>query len=197
MSASTPPPPTNGNGKYIALGILFLFGIVGLFVWKMVLDKPEQQVKAIPSGTASAPPANFNQAQVDEVPPPPPPEPDAGPVKKVSSTSTSMVGCEPKTCEGSVTSDPRDGASVPRQASAPLLRSGPHPRQYAPGESADQGPHRPERRRVRYEHRLERHGNVVGRAMRGRLLQADGHFPAPKGGCIDTVVPISFVPGGR
>jgi hypothetical protein len=28
-------------------------------------------------------------------------------------------------------------------------------------------------------------------------FRTTGHFPPPKGGCVDTAVPISFVPGGR
>ncbi len=198
MSASTPPPPTSGNGKYIALGLLFLFGIVGVIVWKTVLDKPAPQAVTPPAPSVSAPPASsFNQAQMDEIPPPPPPEPDAGPVKHAGTTSSGMAGCDVKVCAGSTTSD---------LETALAFRAKQAHRCYDQALAQDntlQG-------KVQINVRIAPSGGVckvgvgsndmgtpaVAQCVAG-YFQTSAHFPSPKGGCVDTAVPISFVPGGR
>jgi len=197
MSASTPPPPTHGNGKYIALGLLFLFGIAGLFVWKTVFDKTTPTAAAPPPPGSAPPPATFSQSQVDEVPPPPPPEPDAGPARRVASTNNSLAGCEVKTCAGSVTSD---------LETALAFRAKQAHRCYDQALTQDntlQG-------KVQITLRIAPSGGVCSAGVTANEMgtpavaqcvagyfKSTGHFPAPKGGCVDTAVPISFVPGGR
>ncbi|WP_394825151.1 AgmX/PglI C-terminal domain-containing protein [Pendulispora albinea] len=166
----------------------------------MVLDKPvEQPAKVTPSAAGSAPPApSFNHAQLDEVPPPPPPEPDAGPVKSTRVASSSgTAGCEPKVCAGAVTSE---------LETALAFRAKQAHRCYDQALTQDntlQG-------KVQISVRIAPSGNVcnvgvasndmgtpvVAQCVAGYFKQA-AHFPSPKGGCLDTVVPISFVPGGR
>ncbi|HWL86250.1 MAG TPA: AgmX/PglI C-terminal domain-containing protein [Polyangiaceae bacterium] len=159
-------------------------------------DKPPPPpVAAAPLG--SAPPASsFNQAQVDEVPPPPPPEPDAGPVRRVG-TSSGLAGCEVKVCAGSTTSD---------LETALAFRAKQAHRCYDQALTQDntlQG-------KVQINVRIAPSGGVcktgvgandmgttsVAQCVAGYFQQTT-HFPSPKGGCVDTVVPIAFVPGGR
>ena len=198
MSASTPPPPpTNGNGKYLILGIVFLLGIVGLFVWrsKNPPEGPQVHVPPVPSVSASA---DFTQAQVDEIPPPPPPEPDAEPPKKVGTTTPAgNPACDVKTCPGSATND-LETALAFRAKQAHRCYD-----QALAQDSTLQG-------KVNIKVRIAGNGNVCSASVAANDLSTPavaqcvvgyfrgaGHFPAPKGGCVDVNIPISFVPGGR
>jgi hypothetical protein len=196
MSASTPPPPTNGNGKYLLLGIIFLLGIVGLVVWK-AKNSSDDKVVNTPPPPSAAPSTSFNQAQVDDIPPPPPPEPDAGPAKKVGTNANQgNPNCD-RHCSGSVGND-LETALAFRAKQAHRCYD-----QALANDSTLQG-------KVTINVRIAPNGAVcsanvgssdlaspsVAQCVAG-YFRTTSHFPSPKGGCVDTAVPISFVPGGR
>ena len=108
-----------------------------------------------------------------------------------------MAGCEVKVCAGTVTSD---------LETALAFRAKQAHRCYDQALTQDntlQG-------KVQINVRIAPSGGVcsagvgandmgtssVAQCVVGYFKQT-GHFPSPKGGCVDTAVPISFVPGGR
>jgi len=192
-TASTPPPPTSGNAKYVIVALLLLGGIIGLVVWRNSQKPPEQPVAQIPVPPPSA--SSATPPQIDDVPPPPPEEPDAGPVHHTVSTVAS--GCEAKSCGGSTTNE-LEGALAFRAKQA-------H-RCYDSALAVDNTL----KGKVQIAVRIGANGAVCSANVASNELattsvaqcvagyfRSTGHFPAPKGGCVDAQVPISFVPGGR
>jgi hypothetical protein len=193
MSTSLPPPAgTGGNGKYIALGGLFVAGIVALLLWKSC-DKP-QPVVTVPS--VAPPPSNTFNAKVDDVPPPPPIEPDAGPEVKPANTRPGDP-CVVKSCSG---------ATTPELESALAFRAKQAHRCYDSALANDatlQG-------KIQISVRVASNGNVCSAGVVSsetgmgnvancvaNTFRMSGHFPSPKSGCVDAAIPIAFVPGGR
>jgi hypothetical protein len=191
MSASTPPPPaTSGNGKYVLIALVLLAAIVGLVVWRNSNKPPEPQTLVPPP-----PPPSTVNPKVDDVPPPPPPEPDAGPPKRVITTVSG--GCDNKGCGGS---------STPELENALAFRAKQAHRCYDQALTVDNTL----KGKVQIAVRVAANGNVCSASVASNdmgtpsvaqcvagYFRATGHFPAPKGGCVDANVPISFVPGGK
>ena len=206
MSPSSRPPtpssrapagvPPSGNGKYIAIVGLLVAGLVAVVALRFC-GKNDQQVAPKPLSTIDAAPISHNNPD-DNVPPPPPIEtaqPDTGPTKV-----TSMGGgdvCAVKSCTGNASSD-LEAALAFRAKQA----------------------HRCYDQALAQDNTLKgKIGITVRVASNGQVCRADvanndmgsvqvaqcvanmfrqsGHFPAPKGGCVDAIVPISFVPGGK
>ena len=184
-------PPTNGNGKYVLLlplrgrnrGLLAIARVVRESRRPLRVAMPS--VSAVPSDTL----------KVDDLPPPPD-IPDANSLRRRKHDRGEPV--RRQTCSGSYDERARDGARLSREASAPLLRQRARERQHAQGESGAAGL------------RVASNGNVcevdvtsndMGTSSVASCVsnwfRSAGHFPAPRGGCIDAKVPISFVPGGR
>ncbi len=193
MSTSVaPPPPQGGNGKYILVALLFLLGI-GALVWKLRAPGDPQPVPVIPSAPVTLP----TNPKIDDVPPPPPEEPDSGP-EEVKKPTTADNGCRGITrCSGSATPD-LETALAFRAKQAHRCYD-----QALAQDSTLQG-------KVQISVRVASNGNVCSAGVASndmgnpsvaqcvaRTFASAGHFPAPKGGCIDANVPISFVPGGH
>lgn len=189
-STTPPPPPTGGSSTYVGLGVVMLLIMGGLVWWKMGS-----------SSEAPPPPPPPKQKKVEpviaEAPPPPPEEPkdagpEAAPEKKVVQRTGGGGPCS-GTCNGTAT---------------PQLRS-------ALGGKARQAKHC-------YERALRLNSTLQGKLMvavkvgpQGQVCSASvtqntlgdsgiascvsqifraATFPAPKGGCVQTQVPLNFVP---
>jgi outer membrane biosynthesis protein TonB len=203
MSSKAPPPsirgptgvPSGGTGKYVAVAIFLLLGIIGLLVWKFK-GEPEKPVTTVPSVTPSATPINTDP-RVDDIPPPPP-IPDAGPdtgPKHVVANVPRGDGCDAKKCTGTSTPD-LEAALAQRAKQTRVCYN-----QALASDSTLQG-------HVQISVRVGSNGSVCGASVAGndmgtpvvaqcvaQKFRQTGGFPAPKGGCVDTVIPISFVPG--
>lgn len=189
MASSVPPPPKHGgSGGFIAAAVIMLLLTGGLIYWK-VSKKPAPS--PVPKASATA----QQQPVFDQPPPPPPPPsavPEAGPKEKVVSHGHWRGGCS-GTCRGSAPA---------------LLRS---------ALSAKAGQARGcYERALRVNPTLKGHlvvnvrvgpeGQVCGASIQSNSLGSPavancvlqmfraGKFPAPHGGCVDTRVPMNFVP---
>lgn len=192
MSTSLPPPAgTGGNGTYIALGGVFVAGIVGLLLWKSC-DKP-QPVVTVP--TVAPPPSSTFNSRVDDVPPPPPIEPDAGPEVKPTTTVRQGDPCAVKSCSGETTPELESALAVRVKQAHRCYDSA------LQNDSTLQG-------RIQISVRIASNGNVCGTRIVSNdpsmgivancvVAKMAGHFPSPKTGCVDAQIPIAFVPGGR
>jgi hypothetical protein len=191
-----PIPEQRGGGRWIVIGLLALLAGGGALFWSKQRPQPE------PAAAAAPPPKPAAAVQQAEPPPPPPPEPEpvapppveeAKPVEAPKAAVKRPKGCEVKECAGS----------------APLeLHS-------ALGAKAGQV-------RGCYERALSHNAELQGKievnvrvAPSGEVCSAtlakdglkdpsvtscvlqrfrSGQFPKPGGGCVDTLVPINFVP---
>jgi hypothetical protein len=206
MSSKAPPPPSirgptgvpsGGTGKYVAVAIVLLLGIVGLVIWKFKGDDPKP-VTPVPPVTSSVAPVNTDP-RIDDIPPPPP-IPDAGPDTgaKPPAGGGNVArgdGCDAKKCGGAATPD-LEAALAQRAKQTRVCYN-----QALASDSTLQG-------HVQISVRVGSNGSVcaanvagndmgtpvVAQCVAQKFRQTAG-FPSPKGGCVDTVVPISFVPG--
>jgi hypothetical protein len=193
MSSSAPPPPTGGNAKYVVVVVLLLAGIAGLLIWRST-QKPEPVVIHTPDAAAPVP---VNTHIEDDVPPPPTIV-DAGPQTPIrTNTGPAPANCGASKCSG---------ASTPDLESALAFRAKQARRCY---ESALENDNTL-KGKVAINVRVASNGQVcsagvasnemgssgVAQCVANKFRQT-GFFPAPKGGCVDATVPISFVPGGK
>jgi len=191
MSSPSSPPPSGGNAKYLVVGVLLLLGMVGLLVWKFRGEEPPKPPLPTPS-----PIPTQQESKLDEIPPPPPIEdagPETGPATASTKGGAAWDPCAVKTCNGAVTDELQKAlATRARQA------------------------------RRCYENELKNDNTLKGRMTVSVRVAANGAMcastvtnsdipqispcvqqmfrsatalPAPKGGCVDTTVPLSFVPG--
>ncbi len=197
MSSTMPPPTGGGNAKYVIIAVLLLGGIVGLVVWRSSGKNDGTQpvvIRTLDAGTRTIPRIE------DEVPPPPPiPDagPDTGPKMMTGTPAGNGAYCTAPQCSGSVTPD---------LESALQFRARQARRCYEAALESDNTL----KGKVAISVRVASNGQVcsagvasnelgnaaVAQCVANKFRQA-GFFPAPKGGCIDTNVPITFVPGGR
>jgi hypothetical protein len=189
-SAIPPPPKHGGSGGFVAAAIVMLLLMGGLIWWKV---KDSDQPKPAETPVASTPPPPVLEAPVPPPPPPPVEVPDAGQAvtKRVS------VGRGGGAC----------GGECAGQATGQL-------------KAALQGKAGASRRC--YERALLQNSTLQGRMMLGVRVGADGRvcsasvtqngigdpglancvvgifrsasLPPPQGGCVDTQVPMNFVP---
>jgi hypothetical protein len=194
MSSIAPPPPTGGNAKYVVVVVVLLAGIAGLLVWRAT-QKPNDQV-VIHAPDAAAP-VSVNTHVEDDVPPPPPIV-DAGPQTPIRPTGTGQTAnCGAAKC---------GGASTPDLESALAFRAKQARRCYDSALENDNTL----KGKVSISVRVASNGQVcsagvasndmgtssVAQCVANKFRQT-GYFPAPKGGCVDATVPITFVPGGK
>jgi hypothetical protein len=194
MNSITPPPTGGGNAKYIVVVVLLLAGIGGLLLWRSSQKPPETVIHA---PDAAAPVAT--NPRIEEDLPPPPPIQDAAPdpTVKRAGNGTPAANCGAPKCSG---------AATPDLESALQFRARQAKRCY---ESALENDNTL-KGKVSIAVRVASNGQVcsaavasndmgsssVAQCVANKFRQA-GYFPAPRGGCVDTQVPISFVPGGK
>ncbi len=194
MSTSVVPPPTGGNGKYIAV-VLVLGALVAIVLFKTCGG--EKPTPVVPVASVVVAPSSGPVLRIDDIPlPVAVPDAAVEPVRHATTTN-SNAGCDQKNCTGGTTPD---------LESALAFRAKQAHRCYDTALAQDnslQG-------KVSISVRIAPNGNVcsagvasndMGSAGVGQcvanMFRQSGHFPSPKGGCVDANVPIAFVPGGR
>ncbi|MEO8875746.1 MAG: AgmX/PglI C-terminal domain-containing protein [Polyangiaceae bacterium] len=200
---STPPPsmppsmrvpPKNNNSSTVLMLGVFAVGIAALIFYKQCSGKDQPVTVPIPSASVSAAPSST--LVVDDLPLPPPEVPDATAPTTVKS-GVAYDPCSVKTCSGATTSELESALAFRAKQAHRCYDSA------LANDSTLQG-------KVELQLRIASNGNVCQVDITGNDMgtpavascvsnwfRAAGHFPAPKGGCIDAKVPISFVPGGR
>jgi hypothetical protein len=188
--------PSSGNAKYAAFVVILLLGMGAILLWKFVLSKPDQPVaQPTPSVTPPKPSASEEMptSKLNAVPPPPPiasSAPSSTPRGPAVAGGGGTGGCDAK-CTGSAPGDLAGSlqvrASMARRCYQAALAN----------DSSLKG-------RVTVAVKISPSGNVCS----ANVAQSDipaisgcvagvfrgGSFPAPRGGCVDTMVPMSFSP---
>ena len=202
MSPPPSQPPTGipasaGNARYALVAVLLLLGVAGLFAWRSCSSKPEASLPPPPPPSASAE-AIATNALLDDIPPPPPADtsPEAG---KPAGVATRGGGGFTGGCEGKCV-----GSAPPELGQALQVRANQARRCYNQGLAQDSSL----RGHVSVAVRVGPGGNVCSAAVASNDMGSpavancaanmfrSGSFPAPKGGCVDATVPLSFVPMG-
>ena len=198
MPAPTPsmtPPTKGGSGALLGAIIVMLLLMGGLIFWKFSGDDKKPEPPPTPSVAKTA------EEPVFEEPPPPPPPPKEEDAGKTTVAKGGKGGgrysgpnpCAKKECKGKMTSTLQ---------SALRGRAGQSRRCYERAllqNATLQG-------RMTVSVRISPTGGVCSAGVASNSLGdpavancvvgvfRSGTFPAPQGGCIDTAVPINFVP---
>jgi outer membrane biosynthesis protein TonB len=197
--SSRPPagvPDSGNNAKYAIVAILLLLGAGGLYAWHAASNRADQPAP-IPSTTvaqtASAAPTN---PKLDDIPLPPPPEekPEAGPPPKI--VYVPAGGCDAK-CSGQIS---------PELEQALQIRGAQSRRCYNQALAQDSSL----KGHVTVTVKVGSSGNLcsanvtandMGSAAvancAANIFRSNTAYPAPKGGCVELGVPLSFVPQGQ
>ena len=192
---SVPPAgvPNSGAKRHVWIIAFLLLGIIGL---AFALLRPKSQEAQRPISQAPAP-APHNESKLDEVPPPPdtPSGSDAGADNR-SNPGPTTNPCDARTCGGSITQDLEGSLS---------FRAKQAHRCYDAALAQDStlaG-------KVVIRVRIAANGTIcsstvasndlsnagVAQCVANTFRSGNSKFPAPRGGCIDTSIPISFKPG--
>jgi hypothetical protein len=194
--SSSPPagvPGSGGNAKYVIVAALLLAGVIALLAWRGVSNRASATAPvATISSVAQPEPSN---PKLEDIPPPPPIEekPEAG------ATGPKIIyvqagGCDAK-CVG--TAPPELGGAL--QARGMQAR-----RCY--NQALTQDPSL--RGHVAIDVRIGTDGNVCSVNVTANDMRTpnvancaahilmNGGYPAPRGGCVERIVPMSFVPQG-
>jgi hypothetical protein len=199
MSSLPPPsksgvPSSGGNGKYVAIALVLLLGMGGIAFWKLH-NQPEAP-KPAPTVVATVASSAPTSALIDDVPPPPPIV-EAGPEPTNHVSSFAGNPCEVTSCGGSVGSDTEGGLAMlarqtRRKCYEPALANDPTLAGH-----------------VKVHLKIASNGTICSASVASndmasssvgecaaRMLQASGHVPAPKGGCVNVDFPLNYVPAG-
>ena len=187
-------PPVNNNGKYVLLILGFVAVLGAIFAFKNCGSQPPVQPQPIASASSSAAPSASLQA--DDIPLVPEIVDAAAPSATGKQTAAGNP-CDVKVCNGSSTSE---------LESALAFRAKQAHRCYDSALAQDstlQG-------KIEIQLRVASNGTVCSADVASNTMSSTsvascvqnsfrsaGHFPAPKGGCVDAKVPISFVPSQR
>jgi hypothetical protein len=189
------PSSSGGNGKYIAIALILLLGMGGIAYWKFhgPSDSSPKPITTVVASVASSAPTS---ALIDDVPPPPPVI-EAGPESTNHGPYVAGNPCDVTSCGGSVGQDTEGGlAMLARQTRRKC---------YEPALGSDptlQG-------HVKVHMKIASNGTICSAAVASndmasssvgecaaRMLQASGHVPPPKGGCVMVDFPFNYVPAG-
>ncbi len=199
MSPPTSRPPAgvpqSGNAKYAIVAVLLLLGIGAIVALKAFGRHSEAPPPAQSMG-ASQPTAPPSNPRLDDIPPPPPPEEvvDAGPGLRVVSAPTGG-GCEGRCV----------GVATPELEQALAVRGGQARRCYNQALSLDSSL----KGRVSVAVRVGPSGNVCSATVASNDMGTPAvancaanifraaTYPAPRGGCVEANVPLSFVLQGH
>ncbi len=202
--SSVPPSqsgvPQSGNNKmYIVLALVLLLGIGGIIAWKLssgagAAPKPGPTTSV--ATIASSAPTN---PLIDDIPPPPPVI-EAGPAPTVVYSGGGGDPCSYNVCNGNVAtgSDTERGLQMlarqtRRKCYDPALGNDPTLKGH-----------------VKVHMKIASNGQICSAAVASndmgnssvgdcaaRMLQASGHVPPPKGGCVNLDFPLNYVPMGE
>jgi hypothetical protein len=197
--SSRPPagvPASGGNAKLTTLAVALVLGIGVLFAWRSVAKKSAAAPvpTAAPSLAASTEPTN---PKLEDIPPPPPVEdkPEGGGPGEPRVIYVQAGGCDAK-CVGTAPSELKPALEVRgRQARRCYMQA------------LTQDPSL--RGHVEVALRIGTAGNVCSANVTANDMRTPnvancaahilmgGTYPAPKGGCVEAVVPLSFVAQGQ
>jgi hypothetical protein len=192
-------PESGGNAKYAIVALVLVVAAGGLFAYRSCSSKapaPTATLPPLPSVSASAVATN---PLLDDVPPPPPPDvvPEAG--SKTANNNNVIPpggGCT-GTCSGTAPAELGQALQV-RAAQARRCYN-----QALANDSSLRG-------HVSIAVRIGPGGNVCSANVAANdmgspsvaqcaanIFRSAGSYPAPRGGCVDATVPMSFVPQGQ
>ncbi len=195
---SIPPagvPESGGNAKYAIVALLLVLGAGGLFYWRSRGTQEPPPPPPAPVASASAA-ATATNPLLDDIPPPPPADttPEAGGPKVVYVAAGG--GCEGKCV----------GTAPPELGQALAVRGNQARRCYNQALAQDSTI----KGHVSIAVRIGPSGNVCSASVAGNdmgtpavancaanIFRTAGSYPAPRGGCVDATVPLSFVPMGQ
>ena len=196
-SRSLPPvPPGGGSSKNLVVVVLLGVGLVALILWK-TCGKPDTPTVVTPiiSSTADAAVATVDP-RIDDIPPPPAIE-DSGPEAGPTHVASTTWGCDAKKCGGAVTPDLETALAFRAKQAHRCYDSA------LAQDSTLEG-------KVTISVRIGGGGAVCGANVASNdlsnpkvgecianMFRGTGHFPPPKGGCLDANVPISLMPPGQ
>jgi hypothetical protein len=187
-------PDSGGNAKYAVVAVLLLLAAGGIYAWRTMTNRqPEAAPTPVPS-VASAPSAT--NPLLDDIPPPPPPDntPEAGGPRIIYVPAN--AGCD-ATCSQKFAT-PELGQALQVRA----MRARRCYEQALNNDSSLKG-------HVSISVRIGTNGNVCSAGVTGNDMGnaqvaacaanmfRSGTYPAPRGGCVDANVPLSFVPMGQ
>jgi hypothetical protein len=199
MQSKAPPPssrhpagvPSSGSAKFIVAAFV-LIGLIGAAVaWKVCQRPPGPIVTIIDA----APPPTFSGRNPDDDVPPPPVIPDAGPDagKKIIIVHSTGSQCDAKKCNGAVSGELETALSFRVKQSHRCYDT-----------ALAQDPTL--RGKVTVAVRVGANGQVCSAGIASNEMSSPqvancvigyfrgANFPTPKGGCVDTNIPINFVP---
>ena len=187
-------PDSGGNAKYAIVAVILLLAAGGIYAWRTMTNRqPQPAPPPAPSLAQSAPTAT--NPLLDDIPPPPPPDntPEAGGPHIIYVPAN--AGCDSK-CSGS---------APPELAQALQVRGMRARRCYEAALNNDSSL----KGHMSIAVKIGTSGNVcsanVASSDMGNAQVAacaanmfrSGAYPAPRGGCVDATVPLSFVPMGQ
>jgi hypothetical protein len=195
-----PPPPGGETTKYVVVVVVLAVGLCALLFWKNCADKPPTPI-AYTAPSASLVPSAAPPPLEDEVPPPPE-LPEAGPDGGTGGTRVVTNGpaagiCDQTTCTGVATSELQTALAFRAKQAHRCYDT-------ALAQDPSIAGH------VKIGVRVASNGMVcsanvaandlsnpnVGGCI-ANLFRQSGHFPPPKGGCVDANVPIALMPPGQ
>jgi hypothetical protein len=200
INPSSRPPagvPTSGsNTKYAVAAVAFLLAIGAILWWRQSSDR---QLPTPPPTSATAsltPPPTATNPKMDDIPPPPPIEepPEAGP------GGPRVVYVQTAPCEAKCVGTP------PPELAQALQQRGMQARRCY-NEALAREPTL--RGHLVFDVRIGQAGNVCAVNVTSNDMGSPkvancaahilggGAYPAPRGGCVDSTVPLSFVPQGQ
>jgi hypothetical protein len=185
-------PESGGNAKYAIAAVILLLAAGGIFAWRSLTNR--DQAPAPPPPVASLAPPTATNPKLDDIPPPPPPEekPEGGPGVKYIYVPGG--GCEGKCA----------GVSPPELGQALQVRAAQARRCYNSALASDSSL----KGHVTIAVRVGPAGNVCSANVAANDMGSatvaacaanifrNASYPAPRGGCVDATVPMSFVPMG-
>jgi hypothetical protein len=195
--SSLPPAgvPPSSNAKYVIVAVVFLLGI-GATVW--LRRSAPAEAPPPPKPVASAPSASAPvNPKLDDIPPPPPEESaEAKPTGPKIVYVNARAGCD-GTCRGKPSSELSDALTIRGNQARRCYN------QALAQDSTLKG-------HVSIAVRVGPSGNLCSANVAtndmgtpavancaANIFRAAASYPAPRGGCVDATIPLSFVAPGQ
>jgi len=188
-------PAPGGNAKYALVAAFLVLAIGGMFAWRSCANK-SAAAPVVPTAPSVGPSAEPTNSKLDDIPPPPvveeKPEGGSGGPRVVY---VQAGGCDAKCV----------GTAPPELTQAIQVRGMQARRCYNQALSQDPSL----KGHVQIALRIGTSGNVCSANVTSNDMRTPnvancaahilmgGSYPAPKGGCVEAAVPLSFVAQGQ